>query len=31
MQYNPYYDTYKAYMIHILNISAYIVDIKFVI
>lgn len=31
MQYSPYYDTYKAYITYIFNISAYMVDSKFVI
>ena len=31
MQYSPYYDTYKAYITYIFNVSAYMVDSKFVI
>ena len=31
MQYSPYYNTYKAYITYMLNISAYVVDSKFVI
>ena len=31
MQYNPYYDTYGAYITYIFNISAYMVDSEFII
>ena len=31
MQYSPYYDTYKAYITYMLNISTYMVDSEFVI
>ena len=31
MQYSPYYDTYKACITYILNISAYVVNSEFVI
>lgn len=31
MRYSPYYDTYKAYITYMLNISAYKVGSEFVI
>ena len=31
MQYAPYYDTNKAYITYILNISAYMVDSELII
>ena len=31
MQYSPYYDTYGAYIIYILNIDAYVVDSQLII